>query len=95
MFKKTNERRTYPSWLTARTGITGNRLGKTFKEMEKVNELKEKLEAHYGNSMLKNCFSLQKVCFTSWEPVHVLVIRLSWKTSMTKTYATVFPKCAT
>ena len=41
------------------------------------------------------CWKIASVCqncCTSWEPVHVLTIQLSWK-SMTKPYATGFPKC--
>ena len=38
--------------------------------------------------------SVCQSCCTSWEPVHVLIIQLSWR-NMTKPCATGFPKCVT
>ena len=47
------------------------------------------------HTMVFLCWKIASVCqscCTSWEPVHVLIIQLSWK-NMTKPYATGFPKC--
>ena len=66
-------------------------LEKKINELEKDNGIVEKLDAHYGFLCWKIA-SVCKSCCTSWEPVHVLIIQLSWN-SMTKRYATGFPKC--
>ena len=66
-------------------------LEKKINELEKDNGIAEKLDAHYGFLCWKIA-SVCKSCCTSWEPVHVLIIQLSWN-SMTKRYATGFPKC--
>ena len=36
---------------------------KKFDELEKINGIVEKLDAHYGFSILKNCFSLSKLLY--------------------------------
>ena len=59
-------------------------LEKKANELEKVNGIVEKLDAHYGFFMLKNCFSLPTL----------LYFQLSWR-NMTKPCATDFPKCVT
>ena len=66
-------------------------LEKKFYVMEKVNGIVEKLDAHYGFLCWKTASVCQSCC-TSWEPVHVSIIQLSWK-SVTKPCATDFPKC--
>ena len=66
-------------------------LEKKINELEKDNGIVEKLDAHYGFLCWKIASVCQSCC-TSWEPVHVLFIQLSWN-SMTKRYATGFPKC--
>ena len=38
-------------------------LGKKINELEKINGIVEKLDAHYGFFMLKNCFSLPKLLY--------------------------------
>ena len=57
-------------------------LEKKINEMEKVIGIVEKLEGHYGFSCWKNA-SVCQGCCTFWEPVHILIIQLSWN-NMTK-----------
>ena len=66
-------------------------LEKKINELENVNGIVEKLDAHY----VFLCWKIASVCqgcCTFWEPVHVLKIQVSFK-SMTKLHATCFPKC--
>ena len=70
-----------------------NFLEKKINELEKVNGLVDKLEAHYGFLSLKIASVCQSCC-TYWEPLRVLIIQFSWK-NMTKPYATGVPKCVT
>ena len=60
--QNTKERWTYHSWFTAWPEITSRPIGKE-NELEKVNGIVEKLDAHYGFFMLKNCFSLPKLLY--------------------------------
>ena len=62
-------------------------------ELEKVIRIVEKVDAHCGFVCWKIA-SVCQICCTSWEPVHVLINQLSWK-SLTKPYATGFPECVT
>ena len=48
---------------SARNHKQADLLGKKINEMEKVDGIVEKLDAHYGFFMLKNCFSLPKLYF--------------------------------
>ena len=87
--QNTEERGTYQSWYTARPEITSRLVRKKINEMEKVNGISEKLDAHFGFFVLKNCFSLPKLLY---------FLRTStWfnNPALLEKYATGFPKCLT
>ena len=61
---KHQKRWTYDSWSSARPKSQADLLEKEINELEKVNdEIVEKLDAHYGFSMLENCFCLPKMLY--------------------------------
>ena len=58
-------------------------LEKKIDELENVNEIVEKLDAHYSFSMLKNCFSLPKLLYflrTSTCFIHPALLGKYYKT---------------
>ena len=44
-------------------------LDKKIRELEKISDVIEKLDAHYGFYLLKNCFSMPKLLFFAYEPL--------------------------
>ena len=84
---------TYFSWVSARPKIAGRLIEMKRYEVERVDGIVGKLDAHNGSFMLKNCFSLPKLLHFL-RTVQILIIQLSWK-GMTKLYAMGSPKWVT